>query len=91
MSTQLRHQILATVGANLRAAREARGLTQKDVGDALGVTNRDVSRWENGKVEPGPANRQMLGDLLFDGAVARMYESENPRAVAAAGGVDKRS
>lgn len=93
MSTQIRHQILTNLGANLRAAREARGLTQKEVGDAIGVTNRDVSRWENGKVEPGPYYRQMLGDLLFEGGVARMYDEPNksPRAVAAAGGMDKRS
>lgn len=74
MSTQARTQILMTVGCNLKAAREARGLTQKQVGDALGVTNRDVSRWENGKVEPGAQYRQMLADELFDGQVSRLYD-----------------
>jgi transcriptional regulator with XRE-family HTH domain len=74
MGTQPKNHILMTVGSNLRAAREARGLTQKQVGDALGVTNRDVSRWENGKVEPGARYRQMLADELFDGQVSRMYE-----------------
>jgi len=80
MSTQVRHQILTTVGHNLRAAREARGMTQKQVGDELGVTNRDVSRWENGKVEPGPMYRQMLGDLFFDGEVSRLYQTEEVAA-----------
>lgn len=57
-------------------------MTQKEVGDALGVTNRDVSRWENGKVEPGPVYRQMLGDLLFEGEVSRMYATPEERAAA---------
>ena len=74
MGTHPKHQILMTVGNNIRAAREVRGLTQKDVGDALGVTNRDVSRWENGRVEPGAMYRQMLADELFDGDVSRLYE-----------------
>lgn len=90
MSTQIRHQILATVGANLKAARDARGMTQKEVGDALGVTNRDVSRWENGRVEPGPMYRQMLGDLFFDGEVSRLYQADMPRAVAAVRRIDER-
>jgi transcriptional regulator with XRE-family HTH domain len=69
-----------TVGRNIRVAREARHMTQKDVGDVLGVTNRDVSRWENGKVEPGPLYRQLLADELFDGDVARLYEMEGTAA-----------
>jgi transcriptional regulator with XRE-family HTH domain len=59
----------------LKAAREARAMTQKDVGDLIGVTNRDVSRWENGKVEPGALYRQLLADELFDGDVSRIYVS----------------
>jgi transcriptional regulator with XRE-family HTH domain len=74
MSTQVRNQILTTVGHNLRAARIARGMTQKQVGDELGVTNRDVSRWENGKVEPGAYYRHQLGELFFGGDISRMYE-----------------
>lgn len=80
MATQPKHQILMTVGSNIRAAREELGMTQKQVGDALGVTNRDVSRWENGKVEPGPMNRQLLADELFGGDVSRMYEIERTAA-----------
>ena len=94
MDTQVRYQVLTTVGRNLKAARTARGLTQKQVGDELGVTNRDVSRWENGKVEPGAYNRHMLGELLFDGEISRMYEqheTKSTRTVAAAGCLNRRS
>jgi transcriptional regulator with XRE-family HTH domain len=83
MTTQVRNQIVTTVGQNLRAARVERNLTQKQVGDALGVTNRDVSRWEGGKVEPGPVYRQMLADLFYDGEISRMYELSDETKAAA--------
>lgn len=49
-------------------------MTQKQVGDAIGVRARDVSRWENGHVEPGPLYRSLLAELFFDGRVAALYE-----------------
>ena len=82
------------VAANLRDARAERNWTQKQVADAIGVTNRDVSRWERGEVEPGRRYRHELARVLFDGQVGRMYdelENKTPRTVAAAGGMDKRS
>jgi DNA-binding XRE family transcriptional regulator len=36
----------------LKAARVNRGLTQNDVAQALGVTKKTVSSWENGKTVP---------------------------------------
>ena len=73
MRTNANTEILP-VGANLRAAREQRGMTQKQVGDAIGVRSRDVSRWENNHVEPGPFYRSLLADLFFEGRVAALYE-----------------
>ncbi len=61
-------------GGNLRAARDERGLTQKQVADAIGASPMDVSRWETGRIEPGPRYRALLADLLFDGRVAGLYE-----------------
>lgn len=40
------------VGARLRAARRAAGLTQKQLADALGVESITVSRWERGVTAP---------------------------------------
>lgn len=37
------------VGARLREARILRGLTMKDVGRALGVSEQAVQKWETGK------------------------------------------
>jgi len=34
-------------GANLRDFRKASGLTQKELGDRIGVTSQAVCKWEN--------------------------------------------
>ena len=38
---------------NLKSAREERGFTQKQVAEALGVSDRTYSKWETGDTEPG--------------------------------------
>jgi transcriptional regulator with XRE-family HTH domain len=73
MTTHAKPNIALTVGVNLKAAREARRMTQKEVADAIGVTNRDVSRWENGGVEPGTKYRHALAQVLFDGDLSALY------------------
>ena len=35
-------------GAYLAALRKARGMTQQEAAEQLGVSNRTVSKWENG-------------------------------------------
>lgn len=39
-------------GAFLAAVRKEKGLTQQDLGERLGVTNKTVSRWETGAYLP---------------------------------------
>ena len=41
-----------TIGDRIRLARSARGMTQKELGDALDVTNAAVSTWEKGQYIP---------------------------------------
>lgn len=36
------------VGALIRALRQERGLTQQQAADRLGISNKTVSKWENG-------------------------------------------
>ena len=39
---------LTALGQKMREARKNRDLTQKQLGEELGVTDRAVSKWENG-------------------------------------------
>lgn len=47
-------------GARLRRLRQERGLSQKELGDALGVRNTTVSQWESEINEP---SREMVAKL----------------------------
>lgn len=41
-----------SIGENIKRLRESRGLTQAQLGDAVGVSDKAVSTWESGKREP---------------------------------------
>jgi transcriptional regulator with XRE-family HTH domain len=51
-------------GDRLREARIAAGLTQEQLGFALGVTKSSVSAWENGRETPGFKLLPELGQTL---------------------------
>jgi len=48
---------------SLRAARVDAGLTQKAAATAIGVTERTLSKWENGITYPNGAQLVGLGNL----------------------------
>jgi transcriptional regulator with XRE-family HTH domain len=58
------------MGEKLRAARKAAGMTQAELAEKVGQQQRDISRWENGLVEPGvlivKAMAQALGCKMED-------------------------
>jgi transcriptional regulator with XRE-family HTH domain len=74
------------MGQHLRAARSALGFGQKDLGSFVFVSDRTVSRWENGKM---PTERQVERILQFLAAnspahhdalaTALGYELEDPQ------------
>lgn len=47
---------LGAFGDQLRAAREATGLTQEQLAEAVGVSQEAVSQWENGGSYPRTQN-----------------------------------
>lgn len=55
---------MTIIGARIRAARHRRGLSQKQVGDALGINDRHVQAWEAGRRNPGPKHLAKLADVL---------------------------
>ena len=52
------------IGTLIKAARQARKLTQKQVGDALGINDRHVQAWEAGRRNPGPKHLAQLAEVL---------------------------
>ena len=51
-------------GQLIREARKKKNYTQNELGDLLGVTNKAVSRWENGDSFPDIAVLEELARLL---------------------------
>jgi transcriptional regulator with XRE-family HTH domain len=49
--------------AHIRTLREALRMTQKQLGEAVGVDKLTVSRWERGEVKPGTASVKRLRKL----------------------------
>lgn len=41
------------LGENIRVARKAAGITQKELAEILNVYQKDISRWENNELVPG--------------------------------------
>jgi DNA-binding XRE family transcriptional regulator len=56
-------KVASTMGERLANARVAAGLTQKQAGDALGLTQSAISEIERGKNETSIANLFRLADL----------------------------
>jgi transcriptional regulator with XRE-family HTH domain len=51
------------VGGRLRTARRSAGLTQKQLGEALGVESITVSRWERGVTTPSLPRLRRVAEL----------------------------
>lgn len=52
------------IGSFIAERRKERGLTQTKLAEQLGVTNKAVSKWENGRCLPDASLFQPLSDLL---------------------------
>lgn len=68
------------VGANIRAARETKRMSQQDVAAALGTSVSRVSGWERGRHLPKRSQHAPLAALLFDGDELAMFQSERVAA-----------
>lgn len=73
-------QVTNRIGANLRAARNGAGLTQRQLAERIGTDSFQVSRWERGANRPQDATLAALADAL--GVDLAAFDVE-PRDVAA--------
>lgn len=74
------------VGAAIRAARRAAGLTQEALGSAVGVSGSTVSLWESGSMLPPAARRQQLAQVLGIPAEALRPQRPEPPVARVQGG-----
>ena len=72
-------------GNHLYALRRGMGLTQQELADRLGVTNRTISKWETGETFPETAQLVPLADVfhitvdeLLRGKTAENVRAESP-------------
>ena len=52
---------------NIAEARSKLGMTQAQLGDAVGVSERTIQNWEWGKTSPRPSQVKAIERLLADG------------------------
>ena len=52
------------IGKFIAVNRKAKGLTQEQLGEMLGVSNKTVSRWENGNYMPDLSLLEPLSSAL---------------------------
>ena len=52
------------LGSLIRALRREAGMTQRELAEALGVTDKAVSKWESGTADPSTSNLLALAKLF---------------------------
>lgn len=81
-----------SIGDNIRRLREKHGMTQAQLGDIAGVTDKAVSTWESGKKTPRMGAIQRISDhfgiskseLIMDYEELLASEAERQKALDAA-------
>ena len=65
-----------SIGKLIRDARKKKGLTQKELGERLGISDVSVAQWENGLRNPRLETRQKLAKALDMDVTALMSDNE---------------
>lgn len=68
---------MASIAENIAGYRKARGLTQEQLGERLGVTNQAVSKWESAVSHPDILLLPKIADVLGI-TLEELYGIENP-------------
>ena len=69
---------------NLRIARKAKGMSQQNLADAIGVSQQAIHQYETDKIEPDIENLKRLADTLsvsVDFLVAHRLPVDTPYTV----------
>ena len=63
------------IGAFLAELRKEKNLTQDELGEQIGVTNKTVSRWENGNYLP-PVEMLQILSKFYDVSINEILNGE---------------
>lgn len=67
-----------SIGEKIKSLRKARGMTQTELGERVGVQKNAVSKWECGRVDvPTPTLKTLAA--IFDVPLSALLEEEAPR------------
>ena len=64
MDTALTPRLAHEVGERIKVAREVKGLSIRELADAMGCSDRSVQGWEAGNVTPGGVQLRALALAL---------------------------
>lgn len=56
------------LGDNIKAARKAAGMTQTELAEAIGVYQKDISRWEKNELTPNTLTFRNICEVLHASA-----------------------
>ena len=70
---------MPTIAERVRELRKSKRLSQRAVGEAIGITERNYRRYEAGEFEPSASNIVKLADLFNVSADYILGRSDNPR------------
>lgn len=67
------NNILNVFGENLKRLREKHNMSQKDLAEVLGNSDKTISKWENGNTDPGT---EMIGEIAkhFNVSIGELTE-----------------
>lgn len=71
-----------SIGANIRYYRKRAGLTQKELGEQLGVSNKTICSWEIDRTEPPMEMAEKMAQILdcsTDDFVKRLINDRHDR------------
>ena len=57
-------KLMETLNERIKHLRKEKGLTQNQLADVLGVTDKAVSTWENGSADPRMGAVQKMADYF---------------------------
>ena len=74
------------IGERIRLARQARGLTQEQLAEAVGVTRSAVAQWETGRAGQITGNLTRIASVLGAGVEHLMFGDDKSASQRAARG-----